>query len=232
MQDITAQKEFALTLHNEVEQRTAELKVANTTLQQLNDDLLRSNANLEEFARAASHDLKEPVRKMQVFASRLKETLSTRLSEEEKDVFGRMEKAAERMALLVDDLLEYAHLGGNTDQAEAIDLNEKLNRILSDLELMVAEKGAKVEIGRLPVVRGKRRQLQQLFQNLLTNALKYSRPGVAPHIKVTASLVKAKDVAHFFPGRTGQVSEVQRFLSNRGFGLRIVNLPRSSWERP
>ena len=92
VQDITAQKEFALTLHNEVEQRTAELKVANTTLQQLNDDLLRSNANLEEFARAASHDLKEPVRKMQVFASRLKETLSTRLSEEEKDI---LKKAAE-----------------------------------------------------------------------------------------------------------------------------------------
>ena len=214
IQDITAQKEFALTLHEEVEQRTAELEVANKTLRQLNEELLRSNANLEEFARAASHDLKEPVRKMQVFASRLKETLSDRLNEEEKDVFRRMERAAERMGLLVDDLLEYAHLGGVQGKTEAIDLNEKLSRILSDLELMISEKGAFVEIDKLPVIKGQRRQIQQLFQNLLTNALKYSRKDVAPHVRITSKVIKSEEVdervakAIFKPGTSNKQSSV------------------------
>lgn len=194
VQDITPQKQFAQTLHNEVAQRTAELEIANQTLRQLNEDLLRSNANLEEFARAASHDLKEPVRKMQVFTSRLKETLGNRLNDEEKDIFQRMERAAERMGLLVDDLLEYAHLGNTQGHHEQIDLNQKLSRILSDLELLIEEKNATIDIGPLPVVKGQRRQIQQLFQNLLSNALKYSRAGVPPHVTITANIIKAEDL--------------------------------------
>lgn len=207
VQDITPQKEFALTLSKEVEQRTTQLEVANKTLQQLNQDLLRSNANLEEFARAASHDLKEPVRKMQVFASRLKETLGNRLSKDEKEVFQRMETAAERMALLVDDLLEYSHLNSTQREQEAIDLNEKLSRILSDIELLVSEKGATIDVGLLPTVWGQRRQLQQLFQNLLTNALKYSRPEVPPQVTIKADVVKAQDLNDF----TLPPSDVQTF---------------------
>lgn len=191
VQDITAQKEFAITLHREVEQRTADLEIANQSLQQVNNNLLRSNAALEEFARAASHDLKEPVRKMQVFTSRLKETLGHQLTEIEKDLFDRMERAAERMGLLVDDLLEYAQLDGLSAQEETIDLNLKLQNILHDLELLITEKGATVDIGPLPAIKGLRRQVQQLFQNLLTNSLKYSRPGVPPHISITSTVVDA-----------------------------------------
>ncbi|MDQ3277974.1 MAG: PAS domain-containing protein, partial [Bacteroidota bacterium] len=154
IQDITAQKEFALALRREVEQRTAELEIANKALQQANADLLRSNSALEEFARAASHDLKEPVRKMQVFASRLGETLSDRLTAQEREIFSRMENAASRMSLLVDDLLEYSHLDYDPSATEAIDLNEKLSRILSDLELLIVEKQASIELGLLPTVPG------------------------------------------------------------------------------
>ncbi len=194
VQDVTAQKEYALNLQQQVAERTAELEVSNKALQQLNADLLRSNAALEEFARAASHDLKEPVRKMQVFASRLRQTLDSRLSEEEKLIFGRMENAAGRMALLVDDLLEYSHLNHTPQEREAVDLNDKISRILSDLELLVSEKEATIKIDNLPTVMGYRLQLQQLFQNLLTNALKYTRAGVPPHVRITAEMVKREDL--------------------------------------
>lgn len=194
VQDVTAQKEYALNLQLQVAERTAELEISNMTLQQLNADLLRSNAALEEFARAASHDLKEPVRKMQVFASRLRQILDSRLTEEEKLIFGRMENAASRMALLVDDLLEYSHLNHTPQEPEAVDLNEKISRILSDLELLVTEKEAIVEMDNLPTVKGYRLQLQQLFQNLLTNSLKYSQAGVPPHIRITADKVRREDM--------------------------------------
>lgn len=197
VQDITAQKEFALTLHKEVEQRTADLEKANASLQKLNTDLLRSNAALEEFARAASHDLKEPVRKMQVFTSRLKEVLVHQLTSRETDLFDRMERAAERMGLLVDDLLEYSQLDSLPAREENIDLNQKLSHILQDLELLIAEKGAIIEVGPLPTIRGQRRQVQQLFQNLLTNSLKYARPGVPPVVTIRSSLV---DAASLPPG--------------------------------
>ncbi|MBB1285368.1 PAS domain-containing protein [Flavisolibacter sp. BT320] len=189
VQDVTAQKEHALNLQQQVAERTAELEITNKTLQQLNADLLRSNAALEEFARAASHDLKEPVRKIQVFASRLRQILGNRLTEDEKMIFERMENAAGRMALLVDDLLEYSHLNHSPAEPETIDLNEKISRILSDLELLVAEKEGIVEKGNLPTVKGYRRQLEQLFQNLLTNALKYSRQGVPPRVHIHADVV-------------------------------------------
>ena len=192
VQDITAQKEFALALRREVEQRTAELEVANKALQQANAGLLRSNAALEEFARAASHDLKEPVRKMRVFASRLRETLGSRLYSEEKETFDRMENAAGRMSLLVDDLLTYSQLDHTPPETESINLNEKIARILSDLELLIAEKQAIVDVGMLPTVQGHRRQLEQLFQNLLTNALKYSRPGIRPCITIMADKLSSE----------------------------------------
>lgn len=219
VQDVTAQKEHALHLQQQVAERTAELEISNRTLQQLNADLLRSNAALEEFARAASHDLKEPVRKIQVFASRLRQTLDSRLTEEEKMIFGRMENAAGRMALLVDDLLEYSHLNHTPAEPETIDLNEKISRILSDLELLLSEKGATVEMGNLPTIKGHRLQLQQLFQNLLTNAVKYSQPGVPPRIRLQADLVgpKALPVA-LQPAANGkQYHRIQ--VSDNGIGF-------------
>ena len=223
VQDVTVHKEYALTLQKQVEQRTAELEVANKTLQQLNADLLRSNTNLEEFARAASHDLKEPVRKMQVFASRLKETLANRLTEEEKEVFDRMENAAGRMGLLVDDLLDYSHLNHVPKETEHINLSEKLSRILSDLELLITEKRATINMGPLPTVRGHRRQLQQLFQNLLTNALKYSRLGVPPYITITADSITANELPGYLQTNFLQQAENQTFhriqVTDNGIGF-------------
>jgi signal transduction histidine kinase len=157
------------------------------------EELKRSNNNLEEFAHAASHDLKEPVRKIQFFTERLKTKIGDRLNEEELDVLSRMEKATERMRLLIDDLLQYSLVNQRHSEIEEIDLNRKLSLVLEDLEVQIQEKQAKVNVSQLPVVRGYRRQLQQMFQNLVSNALKYSKPGEVPVITITSRQVSGVD---------------------------------------
>jgi signal transduction histidine kinase len=123
-----------------VEERTRELAKANESLQQINKELHRSNQNLEEFAHAASHDLKEPVRKIQFFTRRLKEQLSSQLTEADAGSFNRIEKAAQRMGNLIDDLLLYSHVSQRPHETESIDLNQKVQGVLEDLELDIAEK--------------------------------------------------------------------------------------------
>jgi PAS domain S-box-containing protein len=175
-----------------VEERTKELAKANEALQQINKELQRSNQNLEEFAHAASHDLKEPIRKIHFFTHQLREQLADRLKEAEVRSFGRIENASQRMGNLIDDLLLYSHVSQRPHDTESVDLNEKLKRVLEDLDLDIEEKGATVNIGKLPVVQGYRRQLQQLIQNLLSNSLKYSKADVPPVIEITAENVEKK----------------------------------------
>ncbi len=179
-----------------VAQRTKELAAANENLQAVNKELQRSNANLEEFAYAASHDLKEPIRKITFFSHQLKDQLADRLRENEKFYFGRIEHATERMGNLIDDLLLYSHVSQRPHEMESIDLNVKVQRVLEDLELDIAQKKAIINVGKLPVVQGYRRQLQQLFQNLLSNALKYSKADEPPRIEIASSKVNEKDQAY------------------------------------
>ncbi|MBB1285164.1 PAS domain-containing protein [Flavisolibacter sp. BT320] len=169
------------------------VKKAQFELEKLVTELQQSNSKLEEFAHAASHDLKEPIRKVRVFAERLKASLADRMNEGEGVMFERMQNATERMMLLVDDLLTYSYVSMTGVEMEQVDLNEKLSVVLTDLEVAIQEKNARIDVGHLPVVRGYRRQLQQLFQNLVSNALKYSKPDVAPQIAITATTVKGKD---------------------------------------
>lgn len=169
-----------------VVERTKELAQANETLQKINSELQRSNQNLEEFAHAASHDLKEPVRKIHFFTSMLKDELTAQLSDSQARAFARIENASQRMGNLIDDLLLYSHVSHRPHETESVDLNLKVRNALEDLELDIAEKKAVINIEKLPVVKGYRRQLQQLFQNLISNALKYSKQDVAPHIEVKA----------------------------------------------
>ena len=179
-----------------VEERTKELAQANEALQKINKELQRSNQNLEEFAHAASHDLKEPVRKIHFFTNQLKEQLSARLGESEARALNRIENASQRMGNLIDDLLLYSHVSQRPHELENVDLNLKVQNALEDLDLDIAEKGAVLNIEKLPVVKGYRRQLQQLFQNLISNAVKYSKKDVPPCIDITASEVTKRGKAY------------------------------------
>ncbi|HET7896066.1 MAG TPA: PAS domain S-box protein, partial [Flavisolibacter sp.] len=185
--DITATKEIEKQLERKVKERTKDLE-------SLNNQLRLTNTNLEEFAYAASHDLKEPVRKIHLFTDRLKQQLKDVLNETQLHFFERMERSAERMSVLIDDLLTYSHVSRGVMQFESVDLNRKVKNVQEDLELEIEEKQAKIVVDPLPVITGHKRQMQQLFQNLLGNALKYSKPDVLPEIFIRCRMVNDGEV--------------------------------------
>lgn len=161
------------------------LKKLQVQLEQTIDDLKRSNTNLQEFAYAASHDLQEPLRKIHFFAERLQSSIEPLLKEEDKRMFNRMESATQRMRVLIDDLLAYSKVSVPTPLQEDVALQEVVEDVLADLEASINEKGATITMDALPVVKGDAVQLRQLFQNLLSNALKYAKQDVLPVVRIS-----------------------------------------------
>lgn len=195
--DITDKAMAIQQIEKLVEERTSELAEANERLLQLNKELKRSNANLEEFAHAASHDLKEPVRKIHFFTNRLREQLAARLNDTEEQSFNRIENATQRMGNLIDDLLLYSHVSQRPHETETVDLTEGVQRVLEDLDLDIEEKKAIITLGNLPSIKGYRRQLQQMFQNLISNALKYSKVDERPVIEINTQEVQQSGKTYY-----------------------------------
>ncbi|MDB5253588.1 MAG: sensor signal transduction histidine kinase [Flaviaesturariibacter sp.] len=177
----------------------SQVKSAQVHLERTVEELKRSNANLEHFAYAASHDLKEPIRKIMVYAEQLKLMHSHQLDEQGLKGMERLGAAAGRMKLLVDDLLEYAHVNQGIGGVEEVDLQVKAQKALEDLDLAITETGARIQIDPLPVIRGNKRQLQQVFQNLISNAIKYHKPGEQPEVRVSSTLVKGRELEFVQP---------------------------------
>lgn len=197
----------------------SELKKTELRLEKLVEELRRSNANLEEFAHAASHDLKEPIRKIHVFSDRLKNSLADRLSDSEMNMFTRMQNATQRMTSLVEDLLSYSHISATPAHPESVNLGKKLQQVLSDLEVTIEEKKAIVEIGQMPVIKGYSRQVLQLFQNIIANSLKYSKQDVPPRIEITAKRVSGADVAIALPPDAAEQCFQMISVKDNGIGF-------------
>jgi PAS domain S-box-containing protein len=186
IQDITEQKRFAEELSLQVKERTEELERKNLELE-------RSNVNLQEFAYAASHDLKEPIRKIHYFSDRLKNTYGDSLNAEGARMLERLGVATDRMQTLVDDLLEYSQVSRGAVLLDTINLNDNINLVLNDLEMEISQKKAHITVGALPVIKGHSRQTQQLFQNLIGNALKYSYPDITPEISISSKIMEGNE---------------------------------------
>ncbi len=148
--------------------------------------LARSNAELEEFAYIASHDLQEPLRKILAFGDRLKLACRDALTDQGRDYLDRMLGAASRMQTLINDLLTYSRVTTLAQPYAPADLNTILREVLSDLEVRVEQTGARVEAGDLPTIQADPTQMRQLFQNLIGNALKFRRPEEAPQVRIHA----------------------------------------------
>ncbi|GAA4399230.1 hypothetical protein GCM10023187_10750 [Nibrella viscosa] len=156
--------------------------------------LRRSNDYLQQFAYVASHDLQEPLRKIHAFGDVLQKQFGSVLGEAGNDLIGRMQKASGRMQTLVKDLLAYSRLNTQPKSAAAVDLNLLFAEILNDLELIIQEKQARIQVAPLPLVGGSLTQLTQLFVNLLSNALKFHKPDQPPQVIISGTVVSGRDL--------------------------------------
>jgi PAS domain S-box-containing protein len=168
-----------------------ERKLADEALARKATELARSNAELEQFAFVASHDLQEPLRKIQAFGDRLKAKCDAVNLQEGRDYLERMQSAAARMQTLIFDLLTFSRVISRTEPFAPINLNSVIRDILSDLEVRIEKTGGKVEVGDLPTIEGDSTQLRQLLQNLIGNALKFHAPGKPPVVKVNSRMLPA-----------------------------------------
>lgn len=160
------------------------LKHAEKRLKAHARELEQKNAELEQFASIASHDLKEPLRKVKSFTDLLMTRCGRNLDDQSRDYMRRMQTAAGRMETLIDSLLAYSRITTKTQLLRRTDLNDLVKDALSDLEVRIGETKAMLEIAPLPTLRTDRTQMVQLFENLIGNALKFHRQGSRPHIKV------------------------------------------------
>lgn len=175
--DIHEQKLATDLLELKVKERTSELL-------EKNNELAEKNHELQQFASVTSHDLKEPLRKIQIFSSIIKEKYFFGNTEVTNNM-NRIIDASERMSKLINDLLSYSRLSMNS-MFEPTDLNLQIDNILCDLEFIVAEKNAKIGIGDIPIIEAIPGQMRQVFQNLISNALKFSKKDVPPVINITS----------------------------------------------
>lgn len=152
-------------------------------------ELTRSNAELEQFAFVASHDLQEPLRKIQAFGDRLKLKCQNVQLDEGKDYLERMQSAAARMQTLINDLLTFSRIIRSSQPFMPVDLESVTKEVLGDLEVRIEKSNAQVQVGRLPTIEADPTQMRQLMQNLIGNALKFQTPGATPMIQIDAQLV-------------------------------------------
>lgn len=207
-QDVTQQRNVRLALEHEVQQRTEELDAANEELKAINEELHtandqlhatneelealngrleQSNEDLQQFAHVASHDLKEPVRKIKTFLGIIEADPETVLSAKTKLLLERVYSASDRMFSMINGVLKYSTINASGHPITKVDLRKVVEQVLQDIEMTVEQKKATVTCNELPTVEGAETLLYQLFSNLIINALKFTNADMPPVITITAS---------------------------------------------
>nr|WP_294781231.1 PAS domain S-box protein [uncultured Flavobacterium sp.] len=185
-QDVTKERQLQQELQFKVQERTAELHAANTELES-------SNRELSQFAYIASHDLQEPVRKISVFTDMLKNNLDKN-PEKVNFYIDKITNSTKRMENLIKDVLQFSKLAEASHNFESVDLNVVILEILTDFDLIIEQKNAVIESDILPEIQAIPLQMTQLFGNLISNALKYSRPDTAPHITIKTEALSKSEI--------------------------------------
>ena len=210
--DITDQKIFNEKLEKQVEVRTQELHDANM-------ELLHSNENLNQFASIASHDLQEPLRKIQTYTSLLEKRFSEALSNEGKEVVQKIRLSSLHMSQLIKEVLEYSKIGHSEKKFVPSDLDMILKAVLYDLEMLIVETGAVIHYpAPLAVLQAMPLQIHQLFYNLLSNALKFRKPGLEPVITLSSHALPLAEYDKY-PGLTVNKTYLEIVFSDNGIGF-------------
>jgi signal transduction histidine kinase len=192
-----------------LEAANGELRRRSREVESVNIELERSNQELQDFAYVASHDLQEPLRKIQDFGNLLEDEFVDKLGDG-RDYLDRMRGAASRMNVLIEDLLAFSRVTTKAKPFEKVDLKNVVNEVIGDLQARLIETGGRVQLTKMPTVQADPTQMRQLMQNLIGNALKFSRPGVKPVVKVSSSDIKTK---------SGRITKYQLFVKDNGIGF-------------
>ncbi|MFY7912376.1 MAG: sensor histidine kinase [Emticicia sp.] len=206
---------FFRMLYLELRQRIA----LQTTLEHKLSELEHTNAELEQFAFITSHDLQEPLRKIRAFGERLFSRYSNELSDEAKNNIQKINQSASRMQLLINDLLTFSRITNLKDYAfEEVDLNWVLNETKEDFSELIHQKKAMIYSKNLPKVKGISVQLVQLFNNLISNSIKYSQPDVSPVIEIKYKQVVGNEIPNAEGIQQEKVYHKLTFMDN-GIGF-------------
>lgn len=187
----------------------SERKQAEDDLQNYAHKLERTNQQLEEFAFIASHDLQEPLRKIQAFSDRVLARYREQIDPDGQNYLDRMNNAAHRMQGMIEDLLALSRVTTQAHPFTEVDFNRLASEVISDLDLRIERSGGRVEVSPLPVVSGDEKQFRLLLQNLIVNALKFQQPGTAPVVRISAQVEQAD----------GRAPEVVIRVEDNGIGF-------------
>jgi PAS domain S-box-containing protein len=187
-------------------------------------ELERSNQELEEFAYVASHDLQEPLRKIQIFGGLLRKQLTDMLSSDAADYLDRMVTAAARMRTLIDSLLSYSRITTKGKPFQTVDMGAVTREAVSNLEALIEQKHARVEIGELPVIEADVQQMVQLVQNLVLNSLKFQNKENIPHVKIWSPAERTSKVNE--PNESDQLELCEIRVQDNGIGFQEKHLDR------
>lgn len=224
VQDVTAQRKLQLALEHEVQQRTEQLQQAITEVNETNDRLMRSNEELAQYAYVASHDLQEPLRKIAIFADMLQ--AQQKEAGTENALLDKISQATTRMSLLIKDLLEFSRLVNSDSYVQQVDLNTVVKAITTDFELIIEEKQATMLTDNLPQIEGVGLQMNQLFYNLLNNALKFTNPATKPVIQIRSSLATAEEIALHIQKPMSDIRYHHIIFSDNGIGFEMEHAER------
>jgi len=207
---------------SEKKQNEQLIKIHAETLWKKNVELEHLNKSLDQFASIASHDLQEPLRKIQTFTALLKRQCNKTLAEESNELIDKIKRSSERMSLLINDVLNFSRIVHIENMFVKTDLNQILSNTLKDFDLLILEKDASVRVENLPVVEAIPSQINQLFYNLVGNALKFAKIGKPASITISSRILPSEEAENDFNSRFNldkQLSYSEISFKDNGIGF-------------